>query len=418
MSASVRKVGPINMGQMSGCPGYSDGRRTAPDLEYIKGDKDKGDPTNKTWTWGARHCDNAFFDTDCPDGFKIVGGSRKLGGTGCGYWPGRYGGWQVRCFKDVYPKDPITLMNCCRGKKGMIDVLCHPEYCKASKTNCKNVYVDYCSSKDASGVPMITTPIGYDLCRSQLKNGDDDDKSMYNEIMVDVCTSDKNPENLLSLACQEYCNETKNCTKALTTFCADKYSQPGKLNTEYQSTCGCFYPQNIYDDFYTKLSNDVNLPVGLLDAKPFCYFPACGNANVLPINSNDIKCRNPNVTKCIQNNTVTAGGTITGNITINPICKISTNPEYIPGLTEKQAPIGSGTTGSGSTGGSGTGTIGGSTTGGVSGTPGSGTADTVGAVGAVGASNIIAGVPNTTVYIGGGVAIAVIFIVIIILSKK
>ncbi len=162
---------------------------------------------------------------------------------------------------------------------------------------------------------------------------------LYDEWALEYCQGSK----LLTPFCKGYCSaltqngtpsqslqyRTRKCEPALTKFC--KYRVPTKddPSAKYQSVCGCYFPQEVYDDFADKMKKSLAGMEGLVDTQRNCLFPACGNIVAGTKKEHGIpwleykQCKPTNIASCTQDAGVDmTAAHMEGDITLKNECNI------------------------------------------------------------------------------------------------
>lgn len=216
------------------------------------------------------------------------------------------------CERD-WNQDDNHLVQCCVGNIPERD--CAPDTV-GSKCNlatpsvrCKQVMNRVCRSGNVSGD-------NFDACKEwcdiRMAKGDDTFFTC-NNFYKNFCKGD----NLESEECRIFCkNNPDQCLVNLQEFCKDKVDDP-----EYDNICGCYYPQEVYTNFYNdlnqKLSIDGKSPLasGIILNEKQCFFPICASAEIQP--RSGVICPSLNFTECIANTNIDNKGNIIGDVTVD-----------------------------------------------------------------------------------------------------
>lgn len=298
----------------------------------------RDDPTrlNHTWAWSSDRCPgNTPNINNCPNGFKgDIGRSENSDRSGDCSWFGcrdccadctsRMN--RAKCYKYGSYNTPSNelILNCCIG--GVINPYeCPAEYCSDNTQNnglCAGVLAVHCNRNDN---------IVKDVRCQRLKNNVIPEyRTLYNELIDNYCLKDKpDLEKMSNPACQVYCKENPNeCRPTLENLCRLTYPTEENPYPTHSATCGCYYDPRVYSSFYGEMSRQLNLPGGILDTQPACYYPNCANAIIKPT----VDCKDVNISQCIQDTTIYANGATIGRIDVRADCNI-------PGLSRRQSSV-------------------------------------------------------------------------------
>lgn len=264
---------------------------------------------------GSRdHCDSGYTQIGrCGTGCSACGGGRDY----C-YW----GSGRRLCRRNITDFDPVkdpeknVIGLCCSipitdGRRITND--CPPTYYQGSPSCNAEIRYECLNDPDPAGIIKS----GCD----DLANIDDDVlRHTYNRRMEDFCIKNKD-KNLNHPQCVNWCRDNrKACNdRILSEFCKDKIGDP-----DYDRLCGCFYPQEIYENIRKKISEDFIVPDAFLDGGRKCYFPTCYNATV-QYDDIDRDCRSVDLVNCIQNIDINANNSTIGEIRIDQIGECGRN---------------------------------------------------------------------------------------------
>jgi hypothetical protein len=154
-----------------------------------------------------------------------------------------------------------------------------PKYgCDTSYTNCQQGWMNYCDNPNS----FTST-----ACQN-----------FYASSYTPTSTINANVQALLQ----------RNCAKAAVTN--NVVNSP--LSPDLQSVCGCYFPQQVYDDFKSGITKN-NPGLSSFFSTPQCYYPMCNtNLSLQPNKAASAVCPSNTITQCITNttNNLNAGGNI------------------------------------------------------------------------------------------------------------
>lgn len=156
-------------------------------------------------------------------------------------------------------------------------------------------------------------------CGDLLQETDDNncDHTPCDSLSKKFCLEIGDKDQLKDPRCQKFCAENpEKCTDRLKDFCSDKVG-----NSQYDTICGCYYPDSVYNSMIQAFSNEWNVPGNLLDTRPVCMFPKCENASIKPLVSPS--CKPVTLSTCIQNIDIDAENAYIKNISMkqSALCK-------------------------------------------------------------------------------------------------
>jgi hypothetical protein len=163
---------------------------------------------------------------------------------------------------------------------------------------CSAFDTTYCSSNPLNS-----------FCQTVFKSNN---PSVLSQYMINTCfrkDSSGNYPNITNPYCVQFMTENETLSESyLKDFCQDK------MNTSSDdSICGCFYPETVYNSYYSTLASLYNIPSGLLDPQPACSFDKCVMAGIKPAHT----CTSTEIVNCINKVNINNDGTI-GGINISP----------------------------------------------------------------------------------------------------
>ncbi len=281
---------------------------------------------NRTWVWSSERCPGKtpnLKDKDCRAGYtgeigRKEDSTRKGSAGGCGDILSTMN--RAKCYKygSNNPPSIDTIIKCCTGTLAMPD--CPAEYCSDSSHtgHCATEMSAYCKQGD-----NVATVLE---CKRLKTSPNTQLKEIYAEAVNAYCLTDPSMDKMKTEACRDYCIENpESCRPFLKKMCATRLPTPTNPRIDEVPICGCYYDDMVYSSFLEEMNKKLNLPSGVLDTQPACYYPKCANASIRP----KVDCKQVDISQCIQETTVYANGSTIGNIAISPSCKIA-------GITTRQ----------------------------------------------------------------------------------
>ena len=210
-------------------------------------------------------------------------------------------------FQDGSSVYPTYCQNCLSGEESIPD-----------RTSCVSVTsVKCCSETQTQG------------CGTNIPNS-----SQCDTILNKYCQD----ENLNTPECLNYCkNNPLICKEKITAFCVDKLNKKDpNTSKSYSELCGCYYPNDIYQNYLKSVEQKFNIPPTSFDNNRQCYFPECQTAVVQP--KTDYKCPSSNL--CIVNTTLSnTGSIIKGNVDTSINCNAPTPASQLKPSTKTDTPF-------------------------------------------------------------------------------
>jgi hypothetical protein len=162
--------------------------------------------------------------------------------------------------------------------------------------NCCNNNVLTESDKQACG----------DLYTKNEEGGEDCSNDRCKVVMKQFCVDNGDKDRMKDSKCINYCkNNPEVCESRLKEFCADKVDKK-----EFEKTCACYYPSEVYENMWEAFSNEWNIPEQLVDTTKECFFPLCTNADI----KRNVTCKDVNITNCLQTVNIDAEGSVIGEL--------------------------------------------------------------------------------------------------------
>lgn len=130
-----------------------------------------------------------------------------------------------------------------------------------------------------------------------------------------------NSNNVLTPGCRKWCQLTNtNCDLALRSKCANLY-QDNKELALTEPACACFMPDSVYQAYFEALRKK-GVPISANPELEDCYFGPCARKTATkPYASKQNPTRCPDVSFCFQNIEISAGGNISGDISVDAKCQ-------------------------------------------------------------------------------------------------
>ena len=288
----------------------------------------------------------------CPSGTVANGLLWDRKDNACCYLFGCSDGYIDHCYKqfDDSKMDFTQQLRCCFGQDSQFSDECSSnQYCynKDNEDNiqmseqCQNIVKTYCSDTEKVAIdftkegnpPMEdgTKRINSTECIDLRQDGFDE----LTQNLTSYCTSDRGTMN--EMGCIKFCNEyPEKCTDEYKKYCSKIYEEAksnkqidDKFLRNNNNICGCYWPQEFYDNIIEKLGDEYQVPKVILQnlaGNPPCLYSSCVSSATKPKNYDNVDCPDINFSKCIQNINVDNSGNI-NKLDINS--KIANCSEYV-----------------------------------------------------------------------------------------